>query len=92
MPIDHSIWRIECDPNGEEDPIFKVYLKRKVTVDGVDFEIEDRKSVPMKFSELSGLPDLLNVQKVLAKQATLPDIIAALPDTIAAAQVEVIKK
>ena len=71
MAISKSIWRFQCDPNGEADPTVQVFLKKTTTVDGQEFVILDTTPVPMKFSELAGLADLVDATKIGAKAESI---------------------
>jgi hypothetical protein len=71
MAISKSIWRFQCDPNGEADPTVHVFLREETTVDGKTFVNNSTSAVPMKFSELAGLSDLVSVSKIEEKQAAM---------------------
>lgn len=68
MAILKDVWRFQCDPNGDSDPTVQVFLRKRTTVEGEDFVINDTNPVSMKFSELTGgLKDLVDAVKIAAK-------------------------
>jgi len=73
MTISKSIWRFQCDPNGEEDPLVEVFMQRTMTVDGESVTEKSMTPVPMRFSELFGLLDLTNVEKIDAKRVEIKE-------------------
>lgn len=69
MTILMDVWRFQCDVKpGDTNPTVFCFLRKKTTVDGVDFVVEDQTPVPMKFSDLTnGLTDLIDAQKIKSK-------------------------
>ncbi len=73
MAISADVWRFQCDPNGDPDPVVQVFLRRQVTLaDGTMIATNDTNPVPMRFSELGSMGDLAARADSKAKAANGP--------------------
>ena len=65
-----KIWRIQCDPAGQTDPVIIVFLgAEEADDDGViSIRQDTRWPVRVKFSELTSLQDLLDAPQMLRRQ------------------------
>jgi hypothetical protein len=52
MAINKNVWRFQCDPGGNPDPVVQVFLQSSTVVDGRTFTEQRLTPVNMKLSQM----------------------------------------